>query len=98
MKTSCRDKAALPKLRESDMLVANFNQSDDDVRAFMVKPWVMTSSDSSPGHPRAYATFAQKYAEYVLVNGQPTVENGAATGKAAGRALLRKPAAGLCPG
>ena len=31
----------------------------------MKRPWVMTSSDSSPGHPRAYGTFAQKYAQYV---------------------------------
>lgn len=150
-------------LRASEMLVANFNQSDDDIRTFMVRPWVITSSDSSAGHPRAYGSFAQKYAEYVVrqktitlaqfvrsstsltadtlglagrgrlkagyfadvvvfdpakfkamatytaptqlsvgvvmtvVNGQPTVENGAATGKAAGRPLLRQPDAKLCP-
>jgi N-acyl-D-aspartate/D-glutamate deacylase len=53
-------------LRESDNLIANFNQGDDDVRAFMARPWVGTSSDSSAGHPRAVGSFAQKYAEYVV--------------------------------
>lgn len=155
---------AITVLRESEMLVANFNQSDADVKTFMVRPWVMTSSDSSTGHPRAYGSFSQKYAEYVvrqktislaqfvrsstsltadtlgltgrgrlkagnfadvvvfdpdkfkamatytapavlsagvvltLVNGQPAVENGAATGKAAGQVLLRTPDPALCAG
>ncbi|PLP97482.1 amidohydrolase [Cupriavidus pauculus] len=155
--------AVMTVLRGSEMLVANFNQSDADVRTFMVQPWVITSSDSSTGHPRAYGSFAQKYAEYVvrqktitlaqfvhsssaltadtlgltgrgrlkadyfadvvvldpakykamatytspaqlsvgvvmtLVNGQPTVENGATTGKASGRPLLRTVDAKLCP-
>lgn len=53
-------------LRESEVKIANFNQSDADVRAFMARPWVVTSSDSSAGHPRAVGSFAQKYAEYVV--------------------------------
>jgi N-acyl-D-aspartate/D-glutamate deacylase len=154
--------ATIAVLRVANQLVANFNQTNADVQAFMKRPWVMTSSDSSPGHPRAVGSFAQKYAEYVVkqktislaqfirsstsltadtlgmvergrlkaghyadvvvfdpvtyaaaatytaptllskgvvmtvVNGQVAVENGAATGVAAGRALLRaKPA--NCP-
>ncbi|HYP71809.1 MAG TPA: amidohydrolase family protein, partial [Variovorax sp.] len=58
--------ATILVLRESENLIANFNQSDEDVRAFMKRPWVMTSSDSSPGHPRAVASFPQKYGEYVV--------------------------------
>jgi N-acyl-D-amino-acid deacylase len=53
-------------LRDGDLMIASFNQSDDDVRAFMKRPWVMTSSDSSQGHPRAYGTFARKYEQYVV--------------------------------
>ena len=58
--------AVVQVLRESDNLIANFNQSDEDIRAFMARPWVMTSSDSSAGHPRAVGSFSQKYAEYVV--------------------------------
>lgn len=58
--------ATILVLRQSENLVANFNQSDDDVRAFMQRTWAMTSSDSSTGHPRAYGSFSQKYAEYVV--------------------------------
>jgi N-acyl-D-aspartate/D-glutamate deacylase len=32
----------------------------------MRRPWVMTGSDASTGHPRAYGTFARKYSEYVV--------------------------------
>jgi N-acyl-D-aspartate/D-glutamate deacylase len=58
--------AAIMVLRDGDLMIASFNQSDDDVRAFMKRPWVMTSSDSSQGHPRAYGTFARKYDQYVV--------------------------------
>ncbi|WP_238137078.1 N-acyl-D-amino-acid deacylase family protein [Variovorax sp. JS1663] len=58
--------AAIAVLKDTDLHIASFNQSDDDVRAFMKRPWVMTSSDSSEGHPRAYGTFARKYDQYVV--------------------------------
>ncbi|WP_083515252.1 N-acyl-D-amino-acid deacylase family protein [Pseudoalteromonas arabiensis] len=45
--------------------VASFNMSEDDIKAYMQAPWVMTSSDGSPGHPRKYASFPKKYHEYV---------------------------------
>lgn len=45
--------------------VASFNMSEPDIKAYMVQPWVMTSSDGSPGHPRKYATFPKKYHEFV---------------------------------
>lgn len=56
---------AIAILRESEAGVASFNQSEADIAAFMQRPWVVTSSDASGGHPRYYASFARKYATYV---------------------------------
>lgn len=57
--------AAIAVLRQREAGVASFNQSEDDIAAFMKRPWVVTSSDASQGHPRYYASFARKYATYV---------------------------------
>ena len=40
--------------------------SPEDINAFMTQPWVMTSSDGTNGHPRKYASFPEKYANYVI--------------------------------
>ncbi|MBA3666390.1 MAG: amidohydrolase family protein [Sphingomonas sp.] len=58
--------AAMTVIRLDDPAVASFNQSEQDIAAFMRQPWVMTSSDASPGHPRVYGSFARKYAKYVV--------------------------------
>lgn len=155
--------AAIAVIRIHDPAVASFNQTEADIAAFMRRPWVMTGSDASTGHPRVYGSFARKYAKYVvadrvlglrpfiersstlaadtfglagrgrlkrgafadivvfdprsyaeratyeqptllasgvrtvLVNGILAVDNGALTGKAAGRALPHKPTPGTCP-
>ncbi|HZF94183.1 MAG TPA: amidohydrolase family protein [Allosphingosinicella sp.] len=155
--------AAIAIIRVEDPSVASFNQTEEDIAAFMRRPWVMTGSDASGGHPRAYGSFARKYSEYVvrrrvltlrqfverstsltadtfglrdrgrlragafadlvvfdprtfaaratyeaptlpaagirfvLVNGVAAVENGALTGRAAGRAIAHVPPAGSCP-
>lgn len=57
--------AAIAVVRIDDPRVASFNQTEADIAAFMRRPWVMTGSDASGGHPRAYGSFARKYAEYV---------------------------------
>ncbi|HEY5712749.1 MAG TPA: amidohydrolase family protein, partial [Allosphingosinicella sp.] len=57
--------AAIAIIRVDDTSVASFNQTEEDIAAFMQRPWVMTSSDASGGHPRAFGSFARKYAEYV---------------------------------
>ena len=57
--------AAIAVIRVDDTRVASFNQTEEDIAAFMRRPWVMTSSDASAGHPRAFGSFARKYAEYV---------------------------------
>lgn len=58
--------AAIAVIRVADPSVASFNQTEEDIAAFMARPWVMTSSDASTGHPRVYGSFARKYAEYVV--------------------------------
>jgi N-acyl-D-amino-acid deacylase len=58
--------AAIRIMRQSEeVLVVSFNMSQADVDNFMKQPWTVTSSDGSPGHPREYATFPIKYADYV---------------------------------
>ncbi|MGV2497418.1 N-acyl-D-amino-acid deacylase family protein [Pelagerythrobacter aerophilus] len=57
--------AAIDLLKRSEAGVASFNQSETDIAAFMQRPWVVTSSDASAGHPRYYASFARKYDVYV---------------------------------
>jgi N-acyl-D-aspartate/D-glutamate deacylase len=56
---------AVAIIRKHDPAVASFNQTEADIAAFMRRPWVMTGSDASTGHPRAYGSFARKYSEYV---------------------------------
>ena len=59
--------AAIRVLRQSHgrASVVSFNISEADLENFMKQPWVVTSSDGGPGHPREYATFQTKYAVYV---------------------------------
>lgn len=58
--------AAISVIRIQDPRVVSFNQSEEDIAAFMRRPWVMTSSDASGGHPRVYGSFARKYRKYVV--------------------------------
>lgn len=57
---------AIAVIRDHDPGVASFNQSEQDITAFMKRSWVMTGSDASTGHPRVYGSFARKYAKYVV--------------------------------
>ncbi len=57
---------ALHVIRAGDASVASFNMNEDDIKAFMVQPWVMTGSDGSGGHPRLYASFPRKHQKYVV--------------------------------
>jgi N-acyl-D-aspartate/D-glutamate deacylase len=59
--------AAIRILRQSERsAIASFNMREDDVEAIMKRPWVVTSSDGSDGHPRQYATFPTLYRSYVV--------------------------------
>jgi N-acyl-D-aspartate/D-glutamate deacylase len=57
--------AAIQIVVAGDASVASFNMNEKDIEAFMKRPWVMTGSDGSGGHPRKYGTFPKKWAEYV---------------------------------
>ena len=53
--------------------LVSFNMHEDDLRAFMVQPWNMTSSDggyvtfgSGVPHPRNYGSFPRKIRKYVF--------------------------------
>ncbi len=61
--------AAIAVIRVGDPSVISLNQDESDIAAFMRQPWVMTGSDTSFGHPRAYGSFARKYAVYVKERG-----------------------------
>ncbi len=58
--------SAVAIILDGDPSVASFVMQEEDVDRFMVQPWVVTGSDGSPGHPRKYATFPEKYQKYVL--------------------------------
>lgn len=57
---------AIEIILEGDSNVANFSINEDDLKAFIQQPWMMTSSDGSYGHPRKFATFPTKYRKYVV--------------------------------
>jgi N-acyl-D-amino-acid deacylase len=50
---------------EGDARLASFNMREEDIRNFMTQPWVVSSSDATPGHPRRFGSFAMKFARYV---------------------------------
>ncbi len=56
--------AAIAAVREADAATVSFNMAEADIVAFMRQPWVLTGSDASTGHPRAWGSFARKYAVY----------------------------------
>lgn len=58
--------AATRLYREGDVEMAIFTINADDARAYMKRPWVMSSSDGSDGHPRKYGSFATLYRTYVV--------------------------------
>lgn len=60
--------AAITVIRIADPAVVSFNQSEADIAAFMQRPWVMTGSDASGGHPRVYGSFPRKYSKYVVAD------------------------------
>jgi N-acyl-D-aspartate/D-glutamate deacylase len=57
-----------------DARLASFNMREDDIRNFMARPWVVTSSDATQGHPRRFGTFPLKFALYVRDEPLLTVE------------------------
>lgn len=60
------EETVLELLKLGLVRVASFNMLKEDIEAFMVKPWVVTSSDGTNGHPRKFASFPKKYQDYVV--------------------------------
>ncbi|MCA9738371.1 MAG: amidohydrolase family protein [Gemmatimonadota bacterium] len=67
---------ALDLIEGGSASIVSFNMSEDDVRAFMVQPWTMTSSDGDlvpmnegVPHPRSYGAFPRKIRRYVVEEG-----------------------------
>lgn len=61
--------AAIAVIREGDVAAISFAMAQRDIDVFRRQPWVMTESDASTGHPRAYGSFARTYAHYVRKTG-----------------------------
>lgn len=61
--------AAIGLLRTDEFRVVSFSQDEAMVEAIMRRPWVMSGSDASAGHPRMYGSYARKYAHYVKDRG-----------------------------
>jgi N-acyl-D-amino-acid deacylase len=51
---------------EGDARVASFNMTEADIAAFADRPWVMSSSDGSPGHPRKFGSFPLAWTRFVV--------------------------------
>ena len=73
--------AALELIGEGGASVVSFNMNDDDIAAFMTRPWTLTASDGAlpewqvgVPHPRAYGTFPRKLRKYVLEDGTVSLE------------------------
>lgn len=57
--------AVLVLLNEQDNVgVISYNMKEDDLKNFMLQPWVVTGSDASSGHPRKFGSFARKISHY----------------------------------
>jgi len=63
----------LSQIEQGNAGLVSFNMHEDDLRAFMVQPWNMTSSDggyvrfgSGVPHPRNYGSFPRKIRKYVM--------------------------------
>lgn len=45
--------------------LASFNMNPNDVNRIMQQDWLITSSDGTSGHPRKYASYPQKFTQFV---------------------------------
>ncbi len=61
--------------RSGGARIASFNMNPYDLENFMTRPWVMTSSDGTKGHPRKFASYPEKYKKYVIEKHLLSVES-----------------------
>ncbi len=80
---------AIDLFRHGSPGIVSYNMNDADIRAFMIQPWTMASSDGSVPvfgegvpHPRSYGPFVRRIEKYVLAEQALSLEQAihAATG------------------
>jgi N-acyl-D-aspartate/D-glutamate deacylase len=52
-------------ITEPDVSIASFNMAESDIAALTARPWVMTGSDATDGHPRRWGSFARRWRLFV---------------------------------
>lgn len=62
---SAVDAAIRILIDEPDVSIASFNMAEADIAQLTVRPWVMTSSDATEGHPRRWGSFARRWRLFV---------------------------------
>ncbi len=72
----------MSQIEQGNPGLVSFNMHEDDIRAFMVQPWNMTSSDggyvtfgTGVPHPRNYGSFPRKIRKYVFGEGLLSLED-----------------------
>lgn len=60
--------AAIQVVRDGDPSIASFVMDSADIDAFALRPWVMTGSDGSSGHPRLYGTYPKAWQDLVATD------------------------------
>ena len=66
--------AAIQVVAEGDPSIASFVMNKDDIDRLATRPWVMTGSDGSSGHPRLYGTYPKAWRDFVSDTELMTVE------------------------
>ncbi|MBX3147951.1 MAG: D-aminoacylase [Gemmatimonadales bacterium] len=89
---------AIAILRAGGAGVVSFNMIEDDIAAFMRRPWTITSSDGGlvpmgegVPHPRAYGTFPRKLRLYVKERGVVGLEDAIRSMTALPASVFRMP-------
>jgi N-acyl-D-aspartate/D-glutamate deacylase len=59
-------RAAIEVVLQGDPSIASFVMQQDSIEQLAVKPWVMTGSDGSSGHPRLYGTYPKAWRDFVV--------------------------------
>lgn len=76
------EQVLMSQIEQGNPGLVSFNMHDNDIRAFMVQPWNMTSSDGGyvpfgigVPHPRNYGSFPRKIRKYVFDEGLISLED-----------------------
>jgi N-acyl-D-aspartate/D-glutamate deacylase len=59
------DAAIRVLIDDPEVSIASFNMAEADIAALTARPWVMTGSDATDGHPRRWGSFARRWRLFV---------------------------------